>query len=257
MASRFGRKRRKPRVVWLPPEGTIIHSSLVPGDQYGGDFFIGQLLLGANHNPTVEFPLVVDNVDRTALAGTFADWQGSSLALANDVGYRLRRIVGKIHIGVGSTTVAVPPTKSQAILATAAIIVRRTNTAGFALATASELSTQTISNWRDPWIFRRSWFLGTGTFALANDIHNALDVFPKNNVTGYGGGNADSAHVDQKTARRLGPEERLFLDVSFITSLQLDGQDETEESVNIAIHHDLRCLGTLSMNSGNRRNASR
>lgn len=257
MARRFGRRGRKPRVVWLPPVGTQINSALTPANQYAGGFFIGQVLLGANHNPTVSFPLVLDNPDPTGGGGTFIAWQGQSLTEVQDLGYRLRRLVGKIHIGVGPVLSGQPITRSNFVSATAGFMVRRVLENGNALAGADEVSTQSIQNNVDPWIWRRNWLIGTGVFAAAGDVHNANDLWPRNNVTGYGGGNSDSAHLDQKTARSVGPEERLFLDVSFISGLQLDGQDEAEEQVNISIHYDLRVLATIRQNAGNRRNASR
>lgn len=257
MARRFGRRGRKPRVVWLPPVGQQINSAITPAEQYGGGFFIGVVQLGANHNPTIEFPLVLDGPDPTGNTGTLIDWQKQSLTEAQEIGYRLRRVCGKLHVGVGPNLDPQLGTRSNFISCTAGIIVRRVNEAGVALALASELSTQAVQAYSDPWLFRRTWLIGTGVFAAAGDVHNSGDLWPRNNVTGVGGGNADAAHVDQKTARVLGPEERLFLDVSFVSGLQLDGQDESEESVNIMIHHDLRVLGTLRQNAGNRRNASR
>lgn len=252
------RKRRKPRVVWLPTPGTIISSQVTPGEQYGGNFFIGNLPLGANHNPTIEFPLVLDSPDPTGATGTLAAWQAQSLQVAQDIGYRLRRIVGKIHVGAGPDLTPPPGgTRSNFICCTAAIIVRRVDDNGNSVVGPNGISTQATQNWQDPWVWRRTWLIGTGVFAAAGNVHNSGDLWPRNNVTGVGGGNADAAHVDQKTARRVGPEERLFLNVSFISGLQLDGQDELEEFVNVQIHHDLRVLATLSQNAGNRRNASR
>lgn len=252
------RRKRKPRVVWLPPTGTIINSGLIPFQQYGGNFFIGNLPLGGNHNPTIEFPLVLDSPDPRGTIGTLAAYQAQALQDAQDIGYRLRRIVGKIHVGAGPDLTQPPGgTRSNFVACTAGIIVRRVDENANSVAGPDGISTQAVQNWPDPWIWRRTWLIGTGIFAASGNVHNCADLWPRNNVTGVGGGNSDAAHVDQKTARLVGPEERLFLDVSFISGLQLDGQDESEEFVNIMIHHDLRILGSLRQNAGNRRNASR
>lgn len=257
MARRFGR-RRKPRVVWLPPVGTQVNSALQPGQQYSGGYTTGQLLLGANHNPTISFPLVTDSPDPTMGGGTLIAWQGQSLTEAQELGYRLRRIVGKVHVGLQAIQGQVP-TRSGFCSITAGFIIRRVADNGNALATADEVSTQAIQNLTDPWIWRRNWLISTGFIdpGGGDPPQNIFALMPRNNVLGFGAGAVDAAHVDQKTARVVGPEERLFLDVSFTTGLQLEGQDEAEETVGVAIHYDLRVLATLRQNAGNRRNASR
>lgn len=253
MARRFGRRRR-PRVVWLPPVGTQINTGLTPGNQYAGGFFTGLVLAGANHNPTVEFPLVTDSPDPVGAVGNLTQWQQQALASAQDIGYRLRRIVGKLHIGVEAHTGGQTPTIDPFWSVTAGFIVRRVDETGNAIATADQLSTQSVQNLQDPWIWRRNWILSTGVAGGGSNA--AMQLFPRNTAL-YGGGNNDACHVDQKTARIVGPEERLFLNVSFVTGGQLEGQDEVESDIFVGIHYDLRILASLRTNTGNRRNAAR
>lgn len=253
MARRFGR-RRKPRVVWLPPTGQQINGGLTAGEQYSGGFFVGKVVLGGNHNPTISFPLVTDNPSPN-LSQALSVWRSGALTEDLEFGYRLRRIVGKIHVGTQHDETSNPSTRSNFISVTAGIIVRRVDDIGNAVAT--DVSTQDIQNNRDPWIWRRNWLLGTQHFLLDPDPMSSFNLLPTNNVTAYGGGNHDAAHLDQKTARRVGPEERLFLDVSLVSGLQLVGQDEADETINFACHYDMRFLASPYTAAGNRRNASR
>jgi len=64
---------------------------------------------------------------------------------------------------------------------------------------------------------------------------------------------ADGPHIDQKTARTVSLEERLFLDVS-VTNVDV-GAEGNDFSVNVVT--DLRVLGSMRSGSGNRRNSSR
>lgn len=242
------RKRKSPRVVWLPQTNANTVGSAfgnltasyqeffvdVAGDP--GDFAVG------------EIPLVADGTqDILAAAET-------SLADIYDSGYRLRRIVGKIFISCEQIASGGP----TSVLVTAGIMVRRidqTNglSTAFLLANAAELlSPGEIRNSSDPWIWRRSW-------QLNNLISGpALGVFAQTGITKNYGNQAGSAldgpHVDQKTARIIGPEERLFLTVS---STALTSGVDAQSTCNCVILTDLRVLGSLRQTSGNRRNASR
>lgn len=252
MARRFG--RRKPKVLWLPVIGTQRGSAATAGEQYGGQFFAGDLLLGANHNPTVQFPVVIDDVPPD-IVGSLATWQSATLLENIQAGYRLRRIVGKCHVGASLATGGQPATRSACVSVTAGFIVRRVDQGGLSLANSIDtLSSQTINANSDPYIWRRNWLLGTG---VADPGALEATVALPHTTALYGGGNADGPHIDQKTARIVGPEERLFFEVSFISGLQLTGQDEVEETVRVFIHLDARFLASLKPGAGNRRNASR
>lgn len=64
---------------------------------------------------------------------------------------------------------------------------------------------------------------------------------------------ADGPHVDQKTARIVSSEERLFLTVSATVLTGSGGELVTSAFVNT----DLRVLASMRTSSGNRGNASR
>lgn len=242
-------RRRKPRVVWLPntnansiattaplePTSTAqIFAVDVSGDQ--GNFAAGEIPIVIDETPD---PLV--NVDST-LSDIF------------NSGYRLRRIVGKIFIGIRQTPERAPPR----VLVTAGLIVRRTQTStGQSLALLSGdaelIAPGDIENASDPWIWRRAWILRNRA-----SLDDATDIdFRDAPTTNLGLGalaGMDGPHVDVKTARRIGPEERLFLNVQ--STILAESTEPQINTVTIVIA-DLRVLASLSTSVGNRRNASR
>lgn len=239
--------RRKPRVVWLPPELNQAPDN-VPTTGWG---LIGgaQLAIsGALPTASAEVPIVVDAP---------ADPATSSLSDLESSGYRLRRIVGKIFV-VGDD---LDDTSGIAVIGvTAGLIVRRVDPAGASLASQlgtnqEQSSPSEAQNWTDPWLWRRSWLINNPNFGFGSlpglpagtinpPFHNVLN-----------GSAVDGPHVDQKTARIIGPEERLFLDVSVTALLGADGQSELTNETQV--FYELRVLASMKTSTGNRRNASR
>lgn len=269
------RRRRKPRVVWLPQTNANVLSA--DGSQNTDTVYNLALVNGQGPTGTstvVEIPLVLDA--QTAIEDT-----GATLADIESSGYRLRRIVGKVWIQCGQTEPhdggsGATATPLSAIV-TAGIIVRhaRTDTgASTAIGAGTsvhEVNPGLILNTGDPWVWRRSWLVGNnwaqGNLMTINNIaaiiagtggplFQPINRVPENNYMEYAGGNADGPHIDQKTARIVGPEERLFLDVSATVLGEAVVQPE-ESPLTIAVITDLRVLGSLRTNAGNRRNSSR
>lgn len=253
------RKRRKSRVVWLPPDignrlGTA--PSDVTNPEIGSSHIIAVLTGPPLGDPAVtsEFPIVLDQ-GSASIGGPqgFSDLKQTSLSDVAQSGYRLRRIVGKLFFGAAPSTARVLADVKNVIV-TAAFIIRRVDATGNSLAAASggglQLSTNTatMNNIMDPWIWRRSWIL-SNTFDPSST--DAALFGQQNNIT-YGSA-VDGPHVDAKTARIVGPEERLFLDV---TTQGIDGNAQSDP-LAIVLVGDIRVLGTLRTNVGNRRNASR
>lgn len=178
-------------------------------------------------------------------------FQGSGVAIdtLSDIfnsGYRLRRIVGKIFVDLSQPAVA--GGECPEVLVTAGIIVTRVNNDGTPVqADAQQQSPAIINNWSDPWIFRRSWKLSNFLEAEAE----GFALWPENN--GQYGSIADGPHIDQKTARIIASEERLFL-YATVTAPKL-----SSGAGNFVCHidTDLRFVATLRQNAGNRRNATR
>lgn len=236
----MARRTRRPRVVWLPPSlaATVGQTSGVNVFGLGvaggaGDFVVG------------EQPIVNDIQDPLAAGVSLADVENS--------GYRLRRIVGKVWVRASFLPEPSSLTQPSMVVVTAGIIVRRTDTAGASLASLDTTGlTQypgDARNWGDPWIWRRSWLLSNREVEFSATI---LDQ-ASNNYQRWPGA-VDGPHVDQKTARIIGPEERLFLNVS--ATIVVAGTDP-QDSLNLAVLYELRCLGSMRTSAGNRRNASR
>lgn len=266
------RRRKKPRVAWLPQtNANSLGATAVDSDT------VYQLLVfnvgGATGESVVaEIPLVLDS--QTAIEDT-----GATLADIESSGYRLRRIVGKIWIQCGQTalgsTTGSGVSTPLSVIVTAGIMVRHAITAtGGSTALAAntpDANPALILNTGDPWVWRRSWIVGnnnaagniqsltgltTPTAGVGTPIFSPLNRQPENNYSELAGGIADGPHVDQKTARVVGLEERLFLDVGATVLAEAPSQPETSP-LTIAVITDLRVLGSLRTNVGNRRNSSR
>lgn len=263
MARRFGRRRR-PKVVWLPNTGTNF------GDTAGASpsfiSFVTDITCGIGNNPTIEAPMVIDN-DKKWGTGTIAAYEADSLANVQSFGYRLRRIVGNFTVSLaparqldGSLLVA-----PAAIAVTAAFIIRRVDEDGNAVASGLGSSANSLANIGDPWIWRRTWILtpyltsieaGTTTLfptpPADTPLLNHIQELPS--TTGFHTGQNLTSSVDQKTARIVGAEERLFMDLTFRS---VDTRDVGDKFCNVFLFFDYRVLASLRTGTGNRRNAVR
>jgi hypothetical protein len=165
--------------------------------------------------------------------------------LTGQRGYRLRRIVGKIFLELTTGDARNPvPT-----IVTAGIIIRQVDpNTGAANAATTEKTPSGRENASDPWVWRRSWLLGSQDFATAS----SFDTAPRNNFSMSGV--LDGPHIDQKTNRKVQLEERAFLTFS-ARNLRITGGAGGTTNVNIIT--DLRSVITPLSTYGNRGNASR
>lgn len=236
-------RKNKPRVVWIQPSDDFAIDNVTL--QSGVKAFAVDVSAASPH-ASGEIPLIIDaEPDPQAVTTSLADIQSS--------GYRLRRIVGKIWVIMNQSD-------ESAVsfgIVTAGIMVRRVDpTAATSLAATNAAGAELISpneseNYSDPWVWRRSWLLGNNAGPLVPATRPEL---PESNIGALSA--LDGPHVDQKTARIVGPEERLFLDVSVRSNLTGEpSQDEL--AVSTLIICDLRILASMRASSGNRRNASR
>jgi len=246
--------RRKPKVVWLPADiNNRLGTAPVAATSGQDSQTIIHIFTG---NPlgavpiTEEIPIVKDFTQANELLKV-----ETSLADIEQSGYRLRRIVGKLSFAALQNS-AVGVADASIFHVTAGFIIRRIDDAGNSFASVGaaglDISTVTFNNIADPWIWRRSWDLSDNSAAAAALDPNVLAYAPSN-VRDYAGGNSDGPHVDQKTARIVGPEERLFLSV---TVEGINGSAQGEPGALVMIG-DLRILASMRSNTGNRRNASR
>lgn len=238
-------RRRKPKVVWIP--ATNANSIDVNGVRAGYNRFVLNLAAAvAGASVTGVIPLVLDGQSDDPLdpATSLADLESSA--------YRLRRVVGKLFFAVRQAANGSPP---QAIITMGLIVLRTDALTALPLAPVGNYSLGDIANWDDPWIWRRSWIGRNGLSATAqNTIFGTGSSIPAGQNFAQLGGNSDGPHVDQKTARIVGTEERLFL---VATATAIDAGSVAQDTMDIDIITDLRVLGSLRTNQGNRRNASR
>jgi len=246
------RRRRGPRVVWLPPDLNN-RLGLAPGVATSpitdsAHFFSAGTGLPLGVTPgTQVIPLVKDD----GMSGARLTDPSSTLSDLESSSYRLRRIVGKIVVIIGQdvATLQDDPTLYQV---TAGIIVLKTDpTALQPAGPASDYMPDAIGNADAPWIWRRSWVLCDQEGAATTGNNTRA---PRSNIEGYGGGNADASHVDQKTARVITHDERLF----FVWACRgLDGNPQAGNPGLALVIGDLRILGSMRSSVGNRGNSSR
>jgi len=259
-------KRRKPRVLWLPVHGRDFSDSM-EGSQYANGIG-GALSVAGNGRMFSDIQPVTFDYSDSASAE-----EGTEVRSLQDLtqgnAYRLRRIVGKFH--AGCTLASDAPTGSVAPLDVAAgFMVCRTDPDGTILAGQSAGISGDVNRGplaqdgaEDPWIWRRRWLLSpipkilqfpvsTGVLADAadlTDIFNNQAQWPQ--TTAEYGSVQDGPHIDQKTARVISSEERLFFWVQGRTI----GEPVNELVINWQL--DVRLLASLRTNIGNRRNATR
>jgi len=246
-------RRRAPRVVWLPQDPFHSVNAAGLGDATVMRLTIGHSSTGAGDTTTVVSPVVRDTSPNPLGANnTLADIEQS--------GYRLRRIVGKYWCTCDQIS---DPAGASAFVVTLGFIVLRTqDQTGVPLnPTASDYSTVTILNTQDPWIFRRSWFMRqlgaapAANFSVPFNQANAPGISAGVASNMGIGGNSDGPHIDQKTARLIGPEERLFM-VHSVTNVDLPTNPQAGPTL-FDLVWDLRVLASMRTQVGNRRNASR
>lgn len=235
-------RRNRPRVVWLPATNAF---SI---DQDGRSAFntaTHDLTGDAGEFVTSTHGVVIDGEGLDPLAA------GTTLSDIENSGYRLRRIVGDVWVAVNQLAENTPPT----IFCSAGLMVLRVRPeTGLPLDSNDHYGVNNAENVMDPWIWERSWLLSNklSTGPIAPIGFQEASLGTANSVLG---GNADGTHIDQKTARVIGPEERLFLILSS-TVAQTAGQQE-DIIVGIQWFWKLRCLASMRVSVGNRRNASR
>lgn len=253
------RRRRRPRVAWLPVPGTTLRQNAaglgaaVLNNPAPAEFIV-------NTQPglptTISVPLVVDEpISATFVGSSLNTYRGSSLNLTQEFGYRLRRIVGDVYLAAGVTNDQA--TNPASVFVAAGIIVRNVDSTGQPSENPEGQDVGTIENQSDPYVWRRTWILGHSE-ANATATYGIIAKFPQ---TSADYGTKWHTAVDQKTARRVGPEERLFLTMTFwelpLNQQDIGGDVSTDDSPTVYVLTDLRVLGTIFTSAGNRRNASR
>lgn len=247
------RRRKGRRLVWFPTLGAQVGAE---GETTRIAGFTWSINLLKEDEPNtggfevVSTPLIPDLsqsfIEKSQDEGAFV-----TLADTQQRAYRIRRVVGKIHAAMAPQVEGNDP-PAAAILG-AGLIVLAVNEDDAPMnpddAAYNPLLRENIT---DPWIWRRTWILGTdGNSTQLDEAVAAFTQFPRSNQwdTGAFGGSC----MDAKTNRIVGPEERLFL---VLASHRLPLHADSLTDGIIAGFFDYRLLGSL-FTATNRGNASR
>jgi len=242
----MARRTRRPRVVWATPTDEFALDGQVNSLSTYSTFVHDLVAVNPGVHTGSIVPVIKDkSADPIEPTNTLADLYNS--------GYRLRRIVGKIWLAAEQSGEATPP----AAICTAGFMILRTDALGEPLNVDTDAYFPNIIDTApDPWIWRRSWIVANHTSSRGStggfETPSVARVGGPNNNYGVGG-NMDGPHVDAKTARIVGPDERLFL----ICSTTAIASGNADIPLTVQWLTDLRVLLSLKTNLGNRNNASR
>jgi len=249
------RRRRRPLVQWLPVFGD--------GGNETNEAAIGiRTTIALSGDPAETrvdaVGLTFDYTDSAETAQAAGDDNRTLRDLVSGSAYRLRRVVGKLFAGWDNNSGDGIANRPDVVDYAAGFIVVKTDDNGNPYTDFEEVHPLSQDSADDPWIWRRRWFLGT---LAPGDTAGGLPgkVFGSGFPTATAGYHsvADGPHVDQKTARVIGRQERLFF-VQAARVMRIVGSGSFSAPGSIDSYLDYRLLGSLmSTTTGNRRNASR
>lgn len=124
----------------------------------------------------------------------------------------LKRIVGKVWVGVSQSSPVVTPAVSwiSCVIGCAFFVARaKDDDPESPDLEEKEYDPLDSQNVRQPWIWRRTWLLTDFGVAPAAGLPQ-YRIWPSSNMLNTGGGVLDGPHLDAKTARRIRREERLW-----------------------------------------------
>jgi len=256
------RRKRRNRGMWLPVRGQFV----------GPDPETSNISSGFEISLTVPGPAAVPNVVTQIIPLTTDipidddEIQGNSIrSMADIVGhdYFLKRIVGKLIVGRRNLGVANQfdqyPDCFEATVFGAGICVARANDSasggGADTPTASATPAERNDNYspleadtiRNPWIWRRTWVLGTQGLAYTalcdpTAFRPAESAFPCS--TALYGSVQDGPHIDAKTKRVVRHKDRLWLCLS-AWSLSAGGAQPSADEAFLFGYFDYRLFGSL------------
>lgn len=231
-------RKRRTKYQWFLPVGTVGPGADTEDTTNGIERIIS---VPVNGTSAVQLThLVMDQPSDDILPG-----QPMGFYSANE--YFIKRIVGKVFVSLNQQANA---TTAQGVLVGAGLFVARAADddqspgvpvpiAGTsASAQVDEYSPLRAENIHEPWIWRRVWQLGNQLTTIAD--FQGISLFPRTNAD-YGSV-ADGAHLDAKTARRVGENERLWFIVA-ARNLPLNAVVDNVSFVRAYI--DYRVLGAM------------
>lgn len=244
------RTKRRARYTWLPTIGTDGQQEGGTDNASGREFALSVPQDGSSN--VILSELTFDEPSE----GDFLDSTFSKLNEIIGNEWYLKRIVGKLFAGINQNNPgAGEDTVGGALFAAGFFIARADdrNVAGTAKQPIGAASlAERIENYspigeeniREPWIWRRAWVLSN---QVGTPNPNSFDQFPRN--TAEYGSVMDGPHIDAKTSRRIGQDDRLWFAVAART---LPIGNVFDNIVQINGYLDFRILGALrkARNSG-------
>jgi len=252
------RRRRRFKGTWLPNLGSIDNDTAESAGRILG------LTVPAGGGPVAGIvPLLFDSPTEPAL---FPNDTNLGDFVGNE--YVIRRIVGKCFVEFFDAYIGGEPEGfTTAVEVTAGLFVARAGDdndgsgqdlpIGGLASIIGNYRPDGLNTIREPWIWRRQWILGNPGLQL-HGIHTADSVtpetvsawqWPSSNVK-YGSV-LDGPHVDAKTRRRIGNDERLWWVVE--ARNYPFGRVTTDSAAVVRAKLDYRVFGALrrARNSGN------
>lgn len=261
-------RRRRPNAVWMPVYGNSAGDGNT-ASYAGGN--TGVIPVDVSGEITVEaVPVTFDYTESAWQVQTAGGTNPQTLHdIVSGQEWRLRRIVGKAHITSGirlpEGTGSLPNDTPQAVEVAAGYIVLKTDEEGDLLTDIEETNPLVQESMDDPWIWRRKWILRLGGSnhitpnygtIYSSDYGPLTTDFPYTTMA-YGSV-ADGPHIDQKTARVIHRQERLFLMLAVrVWNPGYSITFSNSNPITVNYNFDHRFVGSLRSNQGNRRNASR
>lgn len=264
------RRRRRFKGTWLPNIG-IVNAIPTRAPTAGREMVV---TIGAGSNEVVGgvVPIIMDEPQEP---DTFTPDIPLAYFTANE--YSIRRIVGKCWIQARAdwkaTSTANLNSSSPCALVTSGLFVARAGTEdisatnpdvpiGWVAEGAFSYNPDIPNAIREPWIWRRQWVIGNPS--ITNQLWQNMTVdpgitrpmlawdLPANNFIGRAV--ADGPHIDAKTRRRVGNDDRLWWCV-FAQNFPRDTDATNDYTVdlNLDCHLDVRVFGALrkARNRGN------
>lgn len=241
------KRRKRAKYTWFPTYSTFASGSPRQSTNFNVDtlFFSASIEVGLSIHP------VVLDIPPEPAAITPDQNYGEIVALVSQE-YVIKRIVGKIYAACEQLDAT--PASFGGVLTAGLFVARAAENGlqpiGSVAAVPADENTvvsydpQSPGTIREPWIWRRTWLLGNTAKAdtSGGTLAQFLPWCPATNFGLVGGGNMDGPHVDAKTGRRIGNDDRLWIAFSW---RPLITTDLSSTALGVQLMWDLRVLGAL------------
>lgn len=206
------RRRRRSTGRWFPTLGTTWNTESQSYHDAGFSFTLDQVPLDKASGPSMLYLPVTK--DYTQESGSNLSQDASLRDFVEGQDYILKRMVGKVFLRAHSTAQnGVEANVWPQMQVSAGFMVARADDEdqGAVSLALNEIDLTDANNIMDPWIWRRTWMLRNPSIYQFNASSSSAPFtgdYPVSNA-GYGSV-LDGPHIDSKSKRRIGREERLW-----------------------------------------------